>query len=151
MSTRLARRKLVGFLAGLLGATILMAGTSVAAAGNGGTSRESAVSGIAAWQYYELRARHSDKCLDVDGRGAGGAGADFANVMQYQCWGGANQQWRFAYVGNGYYELRARHSDKCLDVDGRGAGGAGADFANVMQYQCWGGVNQQWRFAYIGS
>jgi hypothetical protein len=48
-----------------------------------------------------------------------------------------------------FFELRARHSDKCLDVDGRGPGGAGADFANVMQYRCWGGTNQHWRLVHI--
>jgi hypothetical protein len=48
-----------------------------------------------------------------------------------------------------FVELRARHSDKCLDVDGRGPGGAGADFANVMQYHCWGGTNQHWRIVHI--
>ncbi|SNS37391.1 RICIN domain-containing protein [Actinoplanes regularis] len=96
-------------------------------------------------RYYELRAQHSGKCLDVDGRGSGGANADLADVMQYRCWGGNNQHWKFVEAGNGYYEIRAQHSDKCLDVDGRGAGGENADFANVMQYHCWGGDNQRWR------
>jgi hypothetical protein len=50
-----------------------------------------------------------------------------------------------------YYELRSQTNDKCLDVDGRGPGGAGADLANVQQYHCWGGVNQHWRLVYVGS
>ncbi|MBU2667304.1 RICIN domain-containing protein [Actinoplanes bogorensis] len=97
--------------------------------------------------YFELRAEHSEKCLDVDGRGSGGATANLANVMQYECWGGTNQQWRIADVGNGYFELRARHSDKCLDVDG----GATANLANVLQFQCVGDANQHWRTVPLGN
>jgi hypothetical protein len=147
--------------AGLAGTAILSAGVAIGAMGTaqaaGPVSTQASTS--EQWQithtvdlvlsqqdtYFELRAQHSDKCLDVDGRGPGGPGADLANVQQYHCSGGLNQHWRMVDVGGGYFELRAQHSDKCLDVDGRGPGGPGADLANVQQYHCSGGLNQHWR------
>jgi Ricin-type beta-trefoil lectin domain-like len=90
--------------------------------------------------YYELRARHSGKCLDV----YGGSTDDGASVIQFSCHGGYNQQWRLWDVGGGYYELTARHSGKCLDV----YGGSTDDGASVIQFSCHGGYNQQWGFYY---
>jgi Ricin-type beta-trefoil lectin domain-like len=98
--------------------------------------------------FFELRPQHSDMCLDVDGRGPGGVGADLANVQQFHCTGNRNQHWRMVDVGNGFFELRPQHVNMmCLDVDGRGPGGAGADLANVQQFHCTGNPNQHWRMA----
>ncbi|MFJ6195058.1 RICIN domain-containing protein [Micromonospora sp. NPDC092111] len=93
--------------------------------------------------YYEIRAQHSNKCLDV----ANASTAHGASVVQGDCWGGTNQHWRFVNLGNGFYEIRARHSDRCLDV----ANGSIAHGAYVVQGTCWGGTNQQWRLAYAGT
>jgi hypothetical protein len=71
---------------------------------------------------------------------SGGSYADEANVQQYSCHWGSNQQWRFVNKGYGYYEIRARHSTKCLDV----YYGTHFDGENVQQYTCWGGDMQQW-------
>lgn len=90
--------------------------------------------------YYRLKARHSGKCLDV----GAGSYADEANVHQWGCHWGSNQQWRFVYRADGYYEIRARHSNKCLDV----YYGTLFDGENVQQYTCWGGDMQLWKRVY---
>jgi hypothetical protein len=93
----------------------------------------------AADRYREVRAQHSSKCLDVTAANL----ADGAKVIQWSCWGGANQHWRLVNVGGGFYEVRAQHSNKCLDVTAASL----ADGANVIQWSCWGGANQHWRLA----
>jgi hypothetical protein len=65
-----------------------------------------------------------------------------ADVIQGTCWGGANQQWYFGAGTNGFYEIRARHSSKCLDV----ANASTTHAADVIQGTCSGGANQKWRF-----
>ena len=75
---------------------------------------------------FELVARHSGKCLDVNGASLD----DFARVIQWDCHDGANQQWRFEPAGDGYYVLVARHSGKALDVIGESVENA----APIVQY-----------------
>ena len=88
---------------------------------------------------YELKVRHSDRCLDV----ANFSTAHAADVIQGICHGrGRNQHWRFEATGGGYYEVIARHSNKCLDV----AHGSRDHAADVIQGTCVGGTNQQWKF-----
>ena len=73
----------------LVTATMALLGTSgvtVAAAAETGP----AVPDAAATQYYEVRAQHSDKCLDVRDQSQ----AHGADVIQGDCWGGGNQHWR---------------------------------------------------------
>ncbi|MFD0441476.1 RICIN domain-containing protein [Streptomyces indonesiensis] len=89
-------------------------------------------------QYYEIRAQHSNKCLDVKDASV----AHGADVIQGDCWGGANQHWRLVNLGTGYYEIRAQHSNKCLDVKDASV----AHGADVIQGDCWGGANQHWSF-----
>jgi hypothetical protein len=45
---------------------------------------------------------------------------------------GTNQQWKPVCETGGYYNFRARHSDKCLDIAGAGAG----DGVITQQYTC---------------
>jgi hypothetical protein len=97
----------------------------------------------AAVQYHDVRAQHSNMCLDVQGISQ----AHTANVAQAGCWGGPNQHWRWVPVGGAFFEIRAQHSDKCLDV----AWGGVENGANVIQGDCWGGANQHWRFVYVGG
>ena len=82
-------------------------------------------------------ASHSQKCLDVNG----GSLDDGASIIQWQCHGGGNQQWRLEVAGDGYSRIVSRHSGKCLDVNG----GSRDDGASIIQWQCHGGANQQWR------
>ncbi|WP_437995713.1 RICIN domain-containing protein [Sorangium sp. So ce185] len=86
--------------------------------------------------YDRFAARHSGKCLDVNGAST----ADGAVVHQWTCNGGSNQEWLLQSAGGGYYRVVARHSGKCLDV----VSGSTADGAAVKQYTCNGGSNQQW-------
>jgi hypothetical protein len=69
--------------------------------------------------------------------------ADGATVQQYDCNGGANQQWyRIPFGSNGNYLIVSKNSGKCLDV----VGASLANGARVQQYRCNGGTNQQFRF-----
>ncbi|MCC3764492.1 RICIN domain-containing protein [Glycomyces sp. TRM65418] len=88
-------------------------------------------------------ARHSGKCLDV----IGASTADGAEVAQYTCSGGANQQWRLQDAGGGYVRLVAGHSGKCLDVEGAST----ANGARILQWSCNSGANQQWQVQDAGG
>src|SRR5687768_12962694 len=63
---------------------------------------------------------YSEKCLDV----VGASTADGANVQQFQCHLGANQQWKIipnigsTYEPDGTYLIINQNSSKCLDVVG---------------------------------
>jgi hypothetical protein len=100
------------------------------------------VKGVGGGPYYNLVARHSDKCVDVQDNSA----ADNGHVVQFACNGGLNQQWRLEDAGGGYYRILAQHSGKCLDVEG---GSTAKAFVN--QYKCGSGQNQQWKFEDQGN
>lgn len=87
--------------------------------------------------------RHSGRCIDV----VSASTADGAEIAQYGCHGGTNQQWRLQDAGDGYVRLVAQHSGKCLDVEN----GATADGARVLQWACHNGSNQQWQLQGEGS
>jgi hypothetical protein len=93
--------------------------------------------------YVNLVARHSGKCADV----ANASSADNAEIIQYTCGTGYNQQWWPKDLGNGYVQLQVRSSGKCLDV----ASGSTADNAKVIQYSCGSGTNQQFQFQDAGG
>lgn len=81
--------------------------------------------------YYQVVNRYNAKAWDVDG--GPGAGADGARVQLWDYVGGANQQWRPEPAGTtGGYRFVARHSGKCLDVDGASA----ANGARLSQRPC---------------
>jgi hypothetical protein len=98
--------------------------------------------------FYEIRARHSDKCLEVyGGTGALGNGAP---VVQWECVGAENQQWKFAPVANtGYYKISVRHSGKVLDVFG-GIYSIG-DQVDIQQRDFNGLDNQLWYLGDLGN
>lgn len=93
--------------------------------------------------YYRLVARHSGRCLDINAFSQ----ADGAQVIQYECHSGANQQWRLVDVGGGQYNLVVRHSGKVLDV----IGASTANGAGVTQHSSNGGANQRWRVEPLGN
>lgn len=72
--------------------------------------------------YYTMTNRSSSKCVDVSGSST----SDNADVQQWDCHGGENQEFELVDAGSGYYYLKARHSGKCL----RAVNG------NVVQYTC---------------
>jgi hypothetical protein len=76
--------------------------------------------------YYRFQNVHSGKCLNVEGGGT----ANLTHVIQWTCGYSANEQWRPVRKGDGY-QLVARSSDKCLNVEG----GVG-EGRRLIQYTC---------------
>ena len=58
-----------------------------------------------------------------------------------------NQKFEFTYRDNGYYTIRAVHSDKYLDI----SEGSKNDGAEVIQWNYHGGNNQQWKIQDAGN
>lgn len=85
----------------------------------------------------------SGKCVDV----VSASTADAAEIVQYTCGGGANQQWALRDLGNGYHNLVVQHSGKCLDVNNA----ATADGAAIIQYTCGSSTNQQWQLRSVSG
>ncbi|MFJ4585496.1 RICIN domain-containing protein [Streptomyces echinatus] len=84
-----------------------------------------------------LRNHNSWKCLEVaDWRKDNGA-----PVRQWECTGGANQQW-YRWLYNGGYAFINVNSGQCLEV----ADWSTANGAAVRQWTCGGGPqgNQMW-------
>ncbi len=71
-----------------------------------------------------------------------GSAFDGANIVQWWGVAGLHQTFIFDDMGGGRYQIRAKHSGKCLDVSL--AGGGMNDGDNVQQWTCWGGNNQLW-------
>lgn len=84
---------------------------------------------------YQLRAKHSGKCLDVDGWGMHNG----AKITQWNCHGGNNQRFRILDGGNGYWMLQSVHSGKCIDVSDVST----REGAIVHQWDCVNGDNQK--------
>ncbi len=89
---------------------------------------------------YEVRAAHSDKCLDVPHSSR----ADSSKVIQFSCTGTTNQQWRFV-PKSGYYEISVVHSGKCLDVPESSQ----ANRVELIQYACGNTTNQRRRLTEV--
>ena len=95
------------------------------------------ITGASSGPWVNLVARHSGRCADV----AGASTASNAELIQYACGSGTNQQWQLRDAGSGYVQLVARHSGMCADV----ASASTADGAKAIQYACGTGTNQQWQ------
>ena len=91
---------------------------------------------------YEIRAVHSDKCLDVPRSSL----ADNSSIIQFNCTNARNQQWRFVSK-SGYYEISAVHSGKCLDVPRSSQ----VNRTELIQYQCSNTTNQRWRLTSVAG
>jgi hypothetical protein len=87
--------------------------------------------------WYSVESAHSGLVWDI----AGQSTQPGARLSQWNSWGGANQQFRFADAGSGYHTIEARHSGLVLDV----AGSSTANGADVVQWTRTGGTNQQFR------
>ncbi len=102
--------------------------------------------------FYEIRARHSDKCLDVSGGPS--SLLNGAPVIQWDCNGADNQQWKFTPVvtpiaNTIYYKIVARHSGKVMDVFG-GIFSI-SDHSDVQQRDFNGLDNQLWYVGDLGN
>jgi hypothetical protein len=93
--------------------------------------------------YYELVARHSGKCLDVNSASL----AAGAQVWQWDCNATHAQQWQLIEVGGGYKKIVARHSGKVLDVANAGLNNGDI----VWQWDENGTPAQQWQFTGTGD
>lgn len=93
--------------------------------------------------YYEIVARHSGKCLEV----YAGSTDNGAGMVQWDCWGGANQQWHLVGTGDGFLRIIPRPSGKALDV----AGGSYDNGAGIIQWDYFSGANQQWQLIDVGG
>lgn len=62
---------------------------------------------------------------------------DGARVLLWRDTGTAEQRWRFAHKEDGFYQIIAEHSDKCI--------GAAADGVALAQQSCGDAPSQQWR------
>ncbi|HEV2761750.1 MAG TPA: S8 family serine peptidase, partial [Pyrinomonadaceae bacterium] len=112
-------------------------------AGESNTFDDASGSGTQLVRYYDIRARHSGKCLEVSGASQSNGGG----AQQVTCTGAAGQQWQLVPTGDGYYQIVARHSGKALDV----AGNSPDNGAGVHQWSYVGGANQQWQLAPTGD
>jgi hypothetical protein len=80
--------------------------------------------------YYQIRAGHTGKCLDVPFAGVG----NLVGLQQYACNAVAqqNQLWTVVPTGAGTYRIVSANSAKCLDI----AGASTANGARAQQYEC---------------
>ncbi|WP_148256674.1 RICIN domain-containing protein [Kribbella flavida] len=96
---------------------------------------------------YELVARHSGRCMEVEAGGQTGTPV----FQQWDCYGGLHQRFRIVPVaGTEQYELHPAHANggnglKCLDV----ANASSADEAAIVQATCQGTGNQQVLLEYV--
>src|SRR5881394_1773986 len=87
--------------------------------------------------YYLVMARSSGKCLDLDG----GNPADGTPIIQWDCHGGVNQQWRLTLMGRGYYAVSVAQTGKCMGV----ADFSVNDGADVVELPCDFKPDRLWR------
>lgn len=101
--------------------------------------------------YRYIRPVHTYKCLDVEGVST----SNGAQIKQWDCLGGnqENQHWMIVPItfgGSGaYYQIVARHSGKCADVEGAST----QNGAKIKQWQCLGytATNQLFKTQWVGK
>lgn len=93
------------------------------------------------WKIVPVSA--TSKALDV----YNASGDDGANAVIWDYTGGANQQWLIIEQDSGIYQIKARHSGKCLDVDGTTTSSG----ANVRQWTCDNSETQQFQLLDVKS
>jgi hypothetical protein len=94
-------------------------------------------------QVTDIVSRVSGKCVDV----LSGSTANGAEIIQYTCHGGTNQQWELRPNSSGYVQIVSQASGKCLDINGAST----ANGARAIQYTCGSGTNQQWQVRATGG
>lgn len=80
-------------------------------------------------QWSDFRVEHSGKCLDATTRDNG------AKVVQHECHGQNNQQWKFDGL-----RLIEKESNHCLQANGV------ENLSPITANNCTGAANQQWSF-----
>jgi hypothetical protein len=69
-----------------------------------------------------------------------------ANIIPYTLMT-VNQQWYLEYAEDGWFYIRSKHSNKCIEV----ANSSTSPGANIQQWEKNGGTNQQWRFLPVSA
>jgi hypothetical protein len=95
------------------------------------------------FSYYTLTAVHSGTTADVLNWSYNNGNS----IIQYGNGGGANEHWYFQYVGNGYFKIRSRWSNKVLGV----SGASGNNGAQILQWDDNGTLDHEWRFIPVGA
>lgn len=86
---------------------------------------------------YFIKAKHSEKCLDV----YGGYQSNGARLIQWGCHGGDNQRWIVETNSDGYSALMAKHSGQCMTVKNAETRNGAA----IVQQPCNSQPNQLWQ------
>lgn len=89
------------------------------------------------FSYFKIANVSDGLCPDVLGFSL----ENGANIIPYSLMT-ANQQWYLEYAGDGWFYIRSKHSNKCIEV----ANSSIVAGANIQQWEKTGGENQQWRF-----
>jgi hypothetical protein len=79
--------------------------------------------------YVTVTAKHSGKLLSIVNSTADGAAAEQRGASSPPL---QRQEFSLQATGDGFFRLRPRHSNKCLDV----SGGSNADGAKIQQWTC---------------
>ncbi len=91
---------------------------------------------------YYIRAKHSNKCAQVNGVSQ----ANGAVISQWDCVNQNNVKWYVQAAGDGYYYIRAKHSNKCAQVNGVSQDNG----AVISQWDCVNQDNVKWYFQAVG-
>ena len=73
---------------------------------------------------------------------ADGLGENAANVVLKDCTGGDEQLWKLEDKENGFYWVRNKNSQKCLDIEKTKK----SNFDSVMQWNCHDVSQHKFRF-----
>lgn len=88
---------------------------------------------------FSIINKRSGKCFDVSSWGTGNG----ESINQWDCHGGANQQWYFRRADDRHLQIISVHSNKCIDVPCASFD----DLTHVHQWDCHGGDHQLWELA----
>jgi hypothetical protein len=95
---------------------------------------------------YQVIARHSSKCLDLDG----GRAEDGTAIIQWGCHGGLNQRWQLQLKFGGAvgtYLVVAAPTGKCMAV----LDGSKDDGADVVEMPCAVRRDRLWRISEVSE
>lgn len=85
--------------------------------------------------HHQIVNQRTNRCLDVLG-GSAGNGTRVIGAECHEGW--KNQEWLINDLNDGFFEIKARHSAKCLDIAHGGNG------STAHQWDCHRGGNQRW-------
>lgn len=116
---------------------------------SGASAPTPVTAGLTSGGTYTISARHTDAVIDVERTKNGSpSGTDGTNVQQWSPLGDGTQQWVFNRVNDYYWSIHPAHAQsKAMDVYNFSE----ADGANIVLWDYWGGMAQNWRFLDAGN